>query len=665
MKNINDFITTNFEDNISYIEQNHPELFSKLSALESAIENGYYAQRYELVHENDNFDVFEKSTNRYLYSKDSSNHASLASKSIYFSLKDNIFETFHRHSFSDEDLNFYEKEAPFSHQMSGFAPIIKYTQDNQKDRTFKSMHKFIFFGIGLGLHITSIHEKISSKVYFLVEDDLELFRLSLFTTNYKKLATDATLIFSIFQENDDFLKSADDFLNAQYYYNHYIKYFHILSHTEDKKNQFHIAATSQSHLLFFYHSLLTQYLTPLNYHFDNYRFLEKNLRLSDSKLDKKPFLLLAAGPSLQKNMPWLKKNHKNFILVALSATLSYLEKENIVPDIITHLDAFGVAKIHFDKLKSIDFIKDSILMFSSRIPQDVIAMVDRKNLFFFETGTQYKTMSLKPSAPCVGSLTYQLLLRLKVKNLYLLGLDLAIDSQTGKTHADSHEYIKTMDTKENAFDDGVIKFKDSVFNIEGNFTKKVLTTPNFNISILALNLATKHLKQNSTTIYNLSDGAKFIDTIAKEPIETDEQNTINLRPYLHKLCLDNSSSYLNDEELEMLNNKTKHSKELLEIIMDYKQLKKSSAKEYLKHLKSLLSSINSEQNIQNYEINRVLDTYCRYIIPFIFDFFNTHIIEDEQKHIDMLDGLFITHMVKIINFYNEAIASQLTKKDTQ
>jgi len=499
-------------------------------------------------------------------------------------------------------------------------------------------------------------------MYLIIEDDLELFRLSLFVTNYKEIALDATLFFSVFEDENQFFTTATNFLKTKHYYNHYIKYFHILSHSEEKIEQFHVAVTSQAHLLFFYHHLLTQYLTPLEYIFDDYHFLNSSLSLSDKLTDEKPFLLLAAGPSLQKNMEWLKKNRDHFVIVALSATLSSLEKENIVPDIITHLDAFGFAKAHFDKLNSLEFIKDSIYMFTARTPKDVVSLFDRKRLFFFETGTQYKRSSLKPSAPCVGSLTYQLLLRLNVKNLYLLGLDLAIDSETGKTHSDTHEYVQTLKMPESSAQKEAMSFKDTLFYVDGNFTGKVQTTPNFKISIDAINQATNILKKETQFVFNLSDGARFIDTISKRPKDVTLGSTQNIRAHIYDLCLNNSSSELDENEMKNLYNKLLHARQMQNIIMNHSKNESSDAKKYLVELEKLCLTISSSENINNYELARVLDTYNQYILTYIFDFFNTAGLKNEKEHIKKIDDILVSHMIKIIDFYQNAIESKLNQK---
>ena len=646
MSDISAQVTKNFNENILYLQENHPEVFSKLVALDNAIENSHYHEKYELVYEDGGFDVLEKKTNSYLYAKKSTQHASLVAKSINFNLDENLFQGFHQHTLSQEQLKKYENAKPFEHHMSGFAPILHYV--NNTKTTLKTLDKFIFFGTGLGLHIGAVDTKIRAKVYLIVEDDLELFRLSLFCTNYKELASRSKLLFSVFEDPQTFNKTANFFLQTRYYYNHYIKYFHILSHCEKKIQQFQIALSSQSHLLFFYNTLLTQYLQPLHYLFDKYKFLKTTLSFSHKEFEKKPFLLLGAGPSLEKNMVWLKENHQYFTIVALSAILFILEDEGITPDIITHLDAFESAKIHFKRLDSLDFIKESILIYSSRIPQDVSSLFDKNNLYFLENNTSYKEGSLKLSAPCIGSLSYQLLLRLQAKYIYLLGLDLAVDSQTLSTHSGSHAYGQVL--KEQKTQEEKISFKESLFEVPGNLSEKVLSTPNFKISIDSVNDATKMFKTQNQHLFNIGEGAFFADITPIQTTQIDVKNTTqDIKPFLHSICTQNTLIGFTKRETEALQDKIQHAKKIQNYLLQHKELHHKNTNSYLKSLEELSEIICQPKDMASYEINRVLDTYLRYILEYIFDFFNTH--QTQKDSILPLDTLLTKHLLEIVEFY--------------
>ena len=51
MQDINTIITKNFNDNIEYIQEHHPKLFTKLSEYDAAVTNGHHKERYELIYE--------------------------------------------------------------------------------------------------------------------------------------------------------------------------------------------------------------------------------------------------------------------------------------------------------------------------------------------------------------------------------------------------------------------------------------------------------------------------------------------------------------------------------------------------------------------------------------------------------------------------------------
>lgn len=660
-------ITKNFNDNIAYLQAFQKGVYSKLAALDSAIEKGYYQERYELVYENGYFDVYEKITKKFLYGKDSSTHAKLASQSIDYELNDNLFKGFHEYVIDDSELEAYRQKKPFEDPMSAYAPIMHYCQQNSlKNKRLKTLDKFVFFGTGLGLHISSIHEKISSEVYFIIEDDLELFRLSLFTTNYAKLALDAQLIFSIFEDKNEFSKSSKEFFDTKYYYNHYIKYFHLLSHSEEKHKQFHLAIASGAHFSFDYNVLLTQNLKPLDYIFGNYKFLNKELTFADNLFDKKPFLVLGAGPSLQKNIEWLGQNHKNFIIVAVAATLTLLEEKHISPDIIVHLDAYSASIELFKNIKSMDFIKNSICFFSDKINSDVIKLFDEKNVFLFENGTNYKINSIKPSAPCVGSIAYQILLILKAKNIYLLGLDLSLDSKTGKTHIDSYVDMKTISIEKHTAKNEVLGYSESLFKIEGNLSKEVFTNARWQTSIDVIDLSTKLLKQECQNIFNLSDGAKFIDISSKKMHDLELEKVSDkddIYKHIFYTCMQNSSKNLNSIELSSLDEKLLHARKLLYFVEKYKNCHQLSLVQMIENVVILKESLTNENEIENYQISRVIDLYLRYILSYLFDFINSEELQEQELHMYNLYQFMIKHISEIINHYLNLISAKLKKAE--
>ncbi|RLA76719.1 MAG: hypothetical protein DRG78_18525 [Epsilonproteobacteria bacterium] len=635
MKDINTIVTENFNDNIAYLEKYHLITFKKLSALDNAIANGHYQERYELVYEDGNIDVVDKQTLLYLYSKKSSTHAVKSAESINYTL-DNLFEGFERHKFTKNEINNLKDDKSFNSHLPSIASIIDYiNQHSISGKSLKSIDKFIFFGVGLGLHIEEIHQKVKSQVYLIIEDDLELFRLSLFTINYQNISRSAKIFFSIFEDQKASDKTFNDFLSAKSQYNHYLKYFHLLSHNEKKLDEFSVVLTAQPHLRFLFHNLLNQYSQPLNYLFNDYKFLKQNTSFQNTELNKTPFLLLAMGPSLEKNIQWLKKNHKKFIILAVSSTLSYLEKEGITPNIIIHIDPFEWGDISFKKLQSIEFIKNSVCLFSTATPKNITSLINKENLYFFETGTSYKINSLKLSSPCVGSLSYQLLLVLNAKNIYMLGIDLAVDADTNTTHSSSHQFNKAIEDKAG------ITYKDSLIEVDGNFDNKVKTTPHFNASLQIIEFFATKFKSKNQNIYNLGSGAKITGASSKEPTNLNNKDIsfLNFQTEL-KLFLDkNSSKELTKNEKSRLSKKVSHARLLQKKILkgiDYT---------------NVISYLNLEISSESTELDKILDTYLRYMLSYVYDFFNTQEMSNKSTHQTNLNTILAQELLDIIEYY--------------
>jgi len=653
MIDINELVTKNFQDNITYLEKEHPKVFDKLAALDSAVANKHYTEKYELLYENSYFDVLEVSTKKLLYAQNSREFAKLVSQRVDNNPNIDTFECFENISISKEDKETISKEEEYTSHLSNLVNILCHVQEenNKEKKVLAYLDKFIFFGTGLGVHIDEVHKKISAKSYLIVEDNLELFRLSLFVINYKNVADEAKLYFSIFDSEHDFSSIAKEFLNNEYYLNSYIKYFIMLNHSANKRDEFHREVISQPHLTYKYHSILTQSLKPLDSIIDGYKFINKKLPLLNKDLDSAPFLLLAAGPSLQENRQWLQENYQNFIIVAISAVLPLLEKENISPDIIVHLEGASHALKLFNDIKSFEFTKESICLFSSKTPLEVLELFSKEQLYLFENSTNYKEDSLKLMAPCVGSISHQLLVLLNVQNIYLLGLDLAVN-RDGKTHIEGHTRAKILDTDAK----NSMKYEKDLINIRGNYKDTVQTTLQYKASIDAIGFTSKLFQNKKQNIYNLNSGAYLSGTTPRHTKGIvlkglDE----NIRTSLHLLLQKDSTTGLSKKDLTSLNDKLNEAKKVKDVIKKLQNSNNIQSLKFLEELQSLSLYITDKSSSLEYELYTVLDNYLKNILPNIFNYFNRL----DKKESNDLNIIFCTSIIEIIGFYIRSIEKLL------
>ena len=234
MQSIETLAIQTYQNNIAYFKESHVKLFEMLNVINLAIENGDFKERYALEYLDEYFDIKELQSGHFLYSGNS-NHISKEFSGIV---------NFNKDKYTFEGLPVYKstnvsvadvKRA----EMGGILPLMDYYMDNtREDDVMSSIDKFIFVGVALGLHIPMLDAKVKASEYLIIEDDLELFRLSLFTTDYAKLAQSTKLYFSIADDDHLFLIRMLPFLDDSFFYNRYLKYAHFPTHSTISLSRF-------------------------------------------------------------------------------------------------------------------------------------------------------------------------------------------------------------------------------------------------------------------------------------------------------------------------------------------------------------------------------------------------------------------------------------------
>jgi len=283
-------------------------------------------------------------------------------------------------------------------------------------------------------------------------------------------------------------------------------------------------------------------------------------------------------------------------------------------------------------------------------------MLPKNNIFFYENGTSYKPSFGNLSAPCVGATSYLLLLAFGVKEMYLLGLDLALDSKTGSTHASGHEYQEDLDLDKTNVDENTLVFRNSVLKVNGNFQDTVYTTPNFLLSINSINSTSTGFKKANQNVYNLNDGAAFDNTIALKTdfIDVTKMQNIDkaiLKKELHKKFKDNSSNKATKDELKAINKRFDNALIIKNIILEQDNFSFLIYEEYLDSLQNLIQKLISKNSESGHDLALIYQEYFRLISTFIFDFFNSKNLQDKYKHANEINHLLCTQLLRIVDSY--------------
>jgi len=654
-----------YQDNVHYIQANHPELFKTLQVFEYALEQSEIEENYALeLRDEGYFDIKDLKQDKWLYGEDSQVFSQALCDKVSFKKSVSSFE-----GFRVEDVKDIEKAKKNDKDgTTGIYPMMSYYLENsRKEEEVLSIRKFIFLGVGLGLHIPLIDAKICAENYLVIEDNFELFRLSLFITPYCDIAKYAKFHFSIAEYENDFTTTMNIFLATNPFYNRHIKFMHFATHSTHKIKKIQSSILTQTFIVFPYGIQLRKLLFPLNY-INEYKMLNLKEKFDDACFEKRPLLLLTAGPSLSKNIEWLKENHQKFLIVAVSATLKTLYKHNIVPDIVTHLDGFKTSLLHLEGFPVGEFIQNCSVILGDFASIELHNLFCKEQIYRVSDREEYFQGFTHPITPCVGSFSFLAALQFHAKEIYLLGLDLALDPETGVTHSSFHNYQGTVDTSASKEFEASMSLRGTTMEIEGNFREKVTTTPVFDNSIHSLFVQIDDFKQEDQTVYNLNDGAKLKRTLPLHVKDISLQNYPDINKQELSLeitatLLAHSRVKLNTQEIELLKQKLEQAKELQVLLHNYsKSITYANANKYIDGLGGLYEDITAYYPQAIFKLVQTIDQFFFYTYTLIIDFFNTKNIKNSKRHMKKFDKMMQKELNHIINTYIQKIENFIEDK---
>ncbi|BBG64834.1 hypothetical protein NNO_0132 [Hydrogenimonas sp.] len=655
-----------FTKNMAYFSMEHPDLHKKIELLSLAIENGQYKEKYALEYKEDGyFDLLELESGKWLYGSSSSEMAKQAASRVNYSKNNGVIETFYNFKFDQKAVDTARSTDPTASSFATTAPVISYIDSiiDKNTTTMRHIYKFIFFGTGLGLHLKEIDRKIDANIYLIIEDDLEIFRSSLFVTDYFEIGKKSRLFFSIMENDYIFKETFNRFLHEAFIRNSYLKYFLFNDSYLHKIRKIQNFIVTSSHITYPHHRLLQKNIRTLETLREDFKFFDVSKSHNAELFMKRPVILVAAGPSLDKNIEWLKKSAEHATVVALFMTTPTLFRHGILPDVIVHVDEqehpvlSTLSKVEDHSLygRSVFFLSPSVEM---KLFKNII---DKEKTYMFEDRTRYRFEMGSLEGFSVGEIAYALTLIWGTKELYLLGLDLALDRETGKTHSEGHmsaqNRVETGRTEEGE----VVSLRGSTFEVKGNFGGTVKTTPLFDMSIHRINFFTGKLKGANRRVYNLNDGAFFEECIptraetvdlGKIPVK-DERFTDELAEVFDT----HADNRMSPRELDMFELRIKDAREKLQAVKTFSETRQPSVGQFQAAFTEVASHLITTPDGHISELSQILIIYLQNIGGYMGDFFNTKGVDNPKRHIKYLQRAVSEQLIKIIEKYLDAITA--------
>lgn len=396
----------------------------------------------------------------------------------------------------------------------------------------------------------------------------------------------------------------------------------------------------------------------------NIRYLPKGyttIQLAGLIPEDVPGILVAAGPSLNKNIRELKKARGRAFIIAVDTAIKPLLKAGILPDMFAMVDG----------KKPLDLVTadgaDQIPLISSIVGASEVFSYHKGMKFFFTEGYQleneilfhYKMQeSMVPCGGSVATLAFGFLYRIGVRTVILVGQDLALTG--GRSHADGtfQEKMEVVDTS------GCIM-------VEGNCEEKVPTRTDFKIYLDWYEMYIKGAQKESPyfRVINATEGgAKIKHTevmTLKEAICRECTGRVDIQAILADL----KPMFHEKEEIKWVEDYIRAIPEKCADLKSdagkaiglYKKLDRLCGraridrKEYLKLLKRLDKQIKNIESQAVYDLVAVVMSEAHYIMK-NEQFMEYGTLQEEGKEIARKGILYMENVRKCAEIFQEYIS---------
>ena len=516
----------------------------------------------------------------------------------------------------------------------------------QTDRNAPS--KVVCFGTAIGAHL---HELIavtpSLKALFIIEPDMELFKCSFYFADYEAIAQNRKLFFSV-GESSNQEETYSEFKSFQQIFashNFSIKFLFL----KNNLRRFIPNITEEYLKTNFYELSFEHYLSTHRNAYQNL-LTHPSIDFEQTKADiAKPVLLIMSGPSLAKNIDFIKEARNKFLLVAVGSSLFPMYQNDIVVDICFTMDGKRrkreeFANIDVTYLQKIKFI-------ASEITDPSVSDFLKPMICY---GKNQRT---------VGHYALGVLSEWGFKNIYTLGNDVSV----GET---LNEYLPGLEFKEKLVQP-VIEPKDGysydhIISVKGNFRDEVKSKMKFYSYVTTYEVMKKYYLFDKN-VYNLSDGAYIEGLTPMQPSSIDLESM----PDIDKNIIDFKLNLPQESKVIRFNIESNMS-QLLDIVkrIDAFKLQDSynSLVEYIYYRDRYFINDFSSR------MKKLRDSggMIRYVLFFdnlIFSFLDNSSIDyiTLNKHLKILSGLFFAGLrqVALESIKTLEYAKKLSKKMKQ
>jgi hypothetical protein len=342
--------------------------------------------------------------------------------------------------------------------------LNKYKAIHKMDSKFKSnkqIRELIFiFGV---LSIEEIQEVVKSSnpnsIFIILETNQEMFYHALHNKDLSILKNRNIVLFV--DEADYMAKFIEELLmtkavflikNVRFYLTYYYRELNLM-HT---KKLLKIVSSTIKYTLFSLGNSIEDSLEGLENNMLNLQYLRQSKDFSQFKnaFNGYPCIVVSAGPSLDKNISYLKEAQGKAVILAVDTIVEKLLIQGIVPDFCFSIERIKLVYEYFYKDKT---IPDSVTLIAPPVIRPEIFEEFKGNISIpmRDNVIEYRWLndileldegSFVSMGASVAHLTFGFAAHIGSSPIILVGQDLAYNQETGSTHSAGTIY-KNVESK--------------------------------------------------------------------------------------------------------------------------------------------------------------------------------------------------------------------------
>jgi len=496
------------------------------------------------------------------------------------------------------NLNIIDKEKNYPiYETQPLEEIKKKEEEFKKYQRYPALY---FFGLGNGIFIKLLFANTSHKEIIVFEPNLEIIFIAFHIVDFSEEILNEKLKIILPQEMT-YSKALNIFLNPEtqlyiktyqlhIYSNYYEKFF---SNEIINLNKLLIRAIKQ--IINNYGNDTIDTLIGIEHSIKNLPEMLKNpyFKQLKNKKNSNIAVIVATGPSLNKQLPLLKEIQNYITIISVDASMPILEKWGIIPDFVTSLERVEATGKFFENTSK-EFQEKFITVHASLQHEKVLNNSYGKKMLVmrpynynrFLKLSKYGYLGVGMSA---ANMAYELAYFMGFKKIILIGQDLAY-SEDGFSHAKGHIYGEN-EVKFKESDEYVIKYGSNglirtsrVWNMFRNFFEKDI----------------EYTKKEGVETINSTEGGARIEGTAEIPFKEVIQKYIVKTPKKN-IKLKTSNKKIMEKEL------LRAHKKITEMVKFGEKIQKQIEKVFLKIAKEceILETLNKKNQLEKIDYNRL------------------------------------------------------------